>query len=224
MEGIIRFHNYLLFFQVFIGMFVCLMLVQIILKFNADKNTTVEKFSHSNLLEITWTLLPAFLLLVIGVPSFSLLYATDETVETDLIVKIIGHQWYWEYEVDHSKGTFTYGLDCYMTDTDSLRPGQLRLLETDSRLALPLRMHVQLLVTSADVLHSWYVPSFGVKIDACPGRLTLGHLYIKRMGVYYGQCSEICGINHGFMPIVVSALPASFYYGMMFRAFSKFNN
>jgi cytochrome c oxidase subunit 2 len=159
-------------------------------------------FSHSQNLEIFWTIVPALILLSIAYPSFNLLYSLDDLTDPVLTVKIVGHQWYWSYEfldLDFQAREF----DAYMVPTEDLILGEFRLLTTDNQLTLPKSVPIKLLITSADVLHSWAVPSFGVKVDACPGRLNEASLYVKRSGLYFGQCSEICGVNHGFMPIMV---------------------
>jgi heme/copper-type cytochrome/quinol oxidase subunit 2 len=127
----------------------------------------------------------------------------DEIIDPVITIKIIGHQWYWSYEYSDEYNTQELNFDSYMVATSDLEKGQLRLLEVDNRLVLPANTHVRLIITSSDVLHSWAVPSLGIKLDACPGRLNQTTLFVKREGVFYGQCSEICGINHGFMPIVV---------------------
>jgi heme/copper-type cytochrome/quinol oxidase subunit 2 len=137
------------------------------------------------------------------------LYSLDELIDPSLTLKIIGHQWYWSYEYSdfsNLKGGQIVAFDSYMIDSKDLTEGSFRLLEVDNRVVLPTDTHIRLLITSADVLHSWAVPSFGIKVDACPGRLSQASLFLKRAGVYYGQCSEICGVNHGFMPIVVKGL------------------
>ena len=208
LEGMIFFHNYLLIFLIIIGFFVCWMLYKIIVLFNALRVLKSEKFTHSSLLEIIWTILPALVLLLIAIPSFTLLYSLDELIDPTLTLKIIGHQWYWSYEYGNTleNNNYTAGFDSYMLSLDDLSFGSFRLLEVDNRIVLPVNTHIRLLVTSADVLHSWAVPSFGVKIDACPGRLAEASIFLKREGVYYGQCSEICGVNHGFMPIVVECV------------------
>lgn len=172
---------------------------------------------HAPTLEIIWTIIPAFILILIAIPSFSLLYTMDEVIDPLLTVKIIGHQWYWSYEfvnpveffeaVDESFDLdLNVNFDSYMLPDDELIMGQLRLLEVDNRLKLPIEINIRLLITSGDVLHSWAVPSLGVKLDACPGRMNQTTLFIKRPSVFYGQCSELCGINHGFMPIVVEGI------------------
>lgn len=208
-EGMIFFHNYLLFFLIVIGVFVMWMLFQIVIRFNENTNSTPQKFTHSAILEIIWTILPAFVLLLIAIPSFTLLYSLDEIIDPVITIKIIGHQWYWSYEYSdyaYLANGNSIEFDSYMIPTNELPFGYFRLLEVDHRVVLPTKTHIRLLITAADVLHSWAIPSFGVKMDATPGRLSQVALFIKRQGVFYGQCSEICGINHGFMPIVVRAV------------------
>jgi len=208
-EGMANFHDYLMFFIVVIGVFVCYFLCQIIINFSEENNVNVQKFIHFSVLEFIWTVIPAIILLFISIPSFALLYSLDELIEPTLTLKVIGHQWYWSYEYSdclHFPTTESVNFDSYMIATSDLTKGTFRLLEVDNRVVLPIQTHIRLLVTSADVLHSWAIPSFGIKIDACPGRLSQGSLLIKREGVFYGQCSEICGINHGFMPIVIKTV------------------
>jgi len=143
-----------------------------------------------------------------------LLYSLDEILDPQITLKIVGHQWYWSYEYSDYLTTQSdegFGFDSYLLSADDLTPGAFRLLEVDNRVILPVNTHIRLLVSAADVLHSWAVPSFGIKVDACPGRLSQASLFLKREGVFYGQCSEICGINHGFMPIVVKSVSISEY-------------
>jgi len=208
-EGMINFHNYLLLFLIVIGMIVFWLLYKVVITFNESVSQKAERFTHSSLLEIVWTILPAIVLLLIAIPSFTLLYSLDELIDPTITLKIIGHQWYWSYEYsDYNtlKGGETLTFDSYLINIDDLTKGAFRLLEVDNRVILPVSTHIRLLVTAADVLHSWAVPSFGIKVDACPGRLSQASLFLKREGVYYGQCSEICGVNHGFMPIVVKGV------------------
>jgi cytochrome c oxidase subunit 2 len=209
-EGMIYFHDYIMFFLTAVGFFVAYFVYRIIVIFNEDNNKSkVQNFTHSSLLEFIWTIIPAVILLFISIPSFALLYSLDELIEPSLTLKIIGHQWYWSYEYSdciYFPTADDISFDSYMIATSDLTKGSFRLLEVDNRVVLPINTHIRLLVTAADVLHSWAIPSFGLKIDACPGRLSQGSLLIKREGVYYGQCSEICGINHGFMPIVVKGV------------------
>jgi len=217
----IFFHNYLMLFLIVIGFFVCWMLYKSIVLFNEKKNLKSNNFTHNSLLEIIWTIFPAVILVFIALPSFNLLYSLDELIKSALTLKIIGHQWYWTYEYSNF---FLFSLpffftlpffihfDSYMIDSDDLVFGSFRLLEVDNRVILPILTHIKLLVTSADVLHSWAIPAFGIKIDAAPGRLSQASLFIKREGVYYGQCSEICGVNHGFMPIVIKTISYDVFY------------
>ena len=182
-------------------------------KSSKDLLSTVQIYStginHHTPIEIAWTVTPALILMIIAVPSFALLYSIEEFVEPSLTIKCTGHQWYWCYEYSNSKNEGVnqflegYKFESYMTATSDLEAGQLRLLEVDNRLTVPIQSHIQVMSTAGDVLHSWAVPSLGVKIDACPGRLNQTSIFIKREGAFFGQCSEICGINHAFMPIVV---------------------
>jgi len=210
-EGMIHFYNYLMVYVIFIAIFVSWMLYYVLANFKENPNyLKIEKFTHSSLLEIIWTIIPAVVLIFIGIPSFSLLFSLDEWFNPEINLKIVGHQWYWSYEysdaVKDDAKEQSVGFDSYLLTEADLVPGSFRLLEVDHRVILPVNTHIRLLVTAADVLHSWAVPSFGVKIDACPGRLSQGSLFIKREGVFYGQCSEICGVNHGFMPIAVKVV------------------
>jgi|SRR5579883_1271715 len=168
--------------------------------------------AHQPNLEIILTVLPTIILILIAIPSFALLYSMDELVDPQYTLRVVGHQWYWSYEVVFSTDEFSDTLlfmkkfDSNMKLTEDLDFGELRLLEVNKKVFVPYRTVGRILVTSQDVLHSWSVPSFGIKIDACPGRLNQVPLFPKRIGTYYGQCSEICGVNHGFMPIVVKVV------------------
>ncbi len=210
-EGMIEFHDFLMFYAIIIACIVGVLLY-FVLKFYYFEKKEHLVFTHSTILEVTWTLIPVYILWVLAVPSFTLLYSLDEKLDPEFTFKIVGHQWYWSYEyllkfpdvnVDFNPTTDKIGFDSYMVQTDDLAFGSFRLLEVDNRVVLPEQTNIRLLITAADVLHSWAVPSFGIKMDACPGRLSEVSLFVKRVGVFYGQCSEICGVNHGFMPIVV---------------------
>lgn len=230
MEGIIYFNNQLMFLMILIACFVGWMLYRSLVLFSSDSvhSSVPENFTHSTLLEVVWTISPALILMFIGLPSFALLYSMDEIVDPSITLKVVGHQWYWSYEysdyvseiADSSGEVITdiksINFDSYLIPEDDLDIPQpystgkggkvFRLLEVDNRVVLPVNTHIRILVTGADVLHSWAVPSLGVKVDSCPGRLNLINIFIKREGVFYGQCSEICGVNHGFMPIVVQSV------------------
>jgi len=164
-----------------------------------------SKLNNGTYIEIIWTIIPSIILLLIAIPSFALLFAIDEITLGKLLVKVIGHQWYWSYEVSGLANVpFNMAnFDSYMLSDSDLRKGDLRLLKTDNALILPKNMPILALITSDDVLHSWAVPSFGIKVDAIPGRLSQISLLIKNSGIFNGQCSELCGVNHGFMPIEV---------------------
>ena len=155
-------------------------------------------------IETIWTIIPAVILVFLALPSLRLLYLLDEVGDCSLTLKSIGHQWYWSYEYSDFLGI---EFDSYILPTEDLADGDFRLLEVDHRVVLPTETDIRVLVTSADVIHSWTVPSLGVKADAIPGRLNQLRFFIKRPGIFYGQCSEICGANHSFMPIVVEAIP-----------------
>jgi len=213
MEGIIAFHNDVMGYLVVVGLFVMWLLIRCLYYYNEKINLKPILFTHSTLLEVIWTIVPAFILMAIAVPSFALLYSMDEMIDPAVTLKVVGHQWYWSYEYsDYStlEGGESLNFDSYMIQEEDLPTG-LRLLEVDNRVILPLQTHIRVLVTAADVLHSWCVPSFGVKVDACPGRLNQIALFIKRKGTFYGQCSEICGVNHSFMPIAVEAVNLKSY-------------
>lgn len=213
MEGIINLHHDLMFFICVISIFVSWILIRTIWQFNISKNLSSSSVTHSTLIEIIWTITPALILLVIAIPSFSLLYAMDEIISPTVTIKTLGHQWYWSYEYSDymNEKEDILNFDSYMIPEEDLLKGQLRLLEVDNRMVIPINTHVRLIITASDVLHSWAVPSLGVKCDAVPGRLNQTSLFVKREGLYYGQCSEICGINHGFMPIVIEAVKLSNY-------------
>lgn len=223
MEGIVDLHHDIMFFLILIVVFIIWVLLRIVYKFGSARNKSLPlQITHHTLLEVTWTLVPAVILIFVAVPSFALLYAMDEANNPSITVKAIGHQWYWSYENNDFKqgGKTVYqNFDSYMILEEDLMPGELRLLEVDNSLALPTKMRIRILVSSYDVLHSWAVPSFGVKTDACPGRLNEINLFILRPGVFYGQCSELCGLRHSFMPIrVVSYNLFSLYHSKGFES------
>jgi cytochrome c oxidase subunit 2 len=212
-QGIQDLHNDIFFFMVFVLTFVIWMLSRTLWHFQESKNAIPAKIIHGTAIEVAWTVTPSIILMIIAIPSFALLYSMDEGVDPAITVKAIGHQWYWSYEYsDYSTADNQSILfDSYMIPEDDLVFGQLRLLEVDHRVVLPTHTHVRMIITAADVLHSWAVPSLGVKCDAVPGRLNQTSLFLTREGVFYGQCSEICGTNHGFMPIVVEGVSLEDY-------------
>ncbi len=219
MEGMLNLHHDIMFFMFLIAIFVGWLMYRTIFFFNEKNNEywyyTVNgsdrypsDLQHNSTIEVIWTVIPCIILLFISVPSFCLLYAVDDCKVPWWTVKVIGNQWFWTYEINsnllvNSLASFEWTFDSYMVLAESLFSGHLRLLEVDWRLVLPKHSNIRLLVTSTDVLHCWALPAAGIKVDACPGRLNEVYLNIKRDGVFFGQCSEICGLNHGFMPIVV---------------------
>jgi cytochrome c oxidase subunit 2 len=223
MEGIIDLHHNIFFYLIVITALVLWMLVQIMLNFSYNwdhpymashvksRNNflLLSNIVHGTWLEIIWTLTPSIILMLIAVPSFALLYSIDELIDPAITLKVVGHQWYWSYEYSDYNDVLNdteLNFDSYMLSTDDLTIGDLRLLEVDNAIVLPINTHVRVIVTATDVLHSWGIPSLGIKIDAVPGRLNQVSLFLKREGTFYGQCSEICGVNHGFMPIVVKGV------------------
>ena len=213
MQGIIDLHHDIMFFVVSITLFVSWMLVRTLQTFTKTVNPYAEKITHGTFIEIVWTLTPSLILVVIALPSFALLYSMDEIVDPALTIKALGHQWYWSYEYTdyNTSDEPAIAFDSYMIADDDLTEKSHRLLDVDNKLYLPIEVNIRLLITSGDVLHSWAVPALGVKLDACPGRLNQTSVYIKRPAVFYGQCSEICGVNHGFMPIAVEAVSLDDY-------------
>nr|YP_009918525.1 cytochrome c oxidase subunit II [Delichon urbicum]QLX47447.1 cytochrome c oxidase subunit II [Delichon urbicum]QLX47638.1 cytochrome c oxidase subunit II [Delichon urbicum]QLX47789.1 cytochrome c oxidase subunit II [Delichon urbicum]QNH68861.1 cytochrome c oxidase subunit II [Delichon urbicum]UFP91270.1 cytochrome c oxidase subunit II [Delichon urbicum] len=198
MEELMQFHDHALMVALAICSLV-LYLLTVTLKGKLTANTV-----DAQAIELVWTILPAAVLIALALPSLRILYLMDEINEPDLTLKAIGHQWYWTYEyTDFKNLTF----DSYMIPTADLPLGHFRLLEVDHRVVVPTESTIRVIVTANDVLHSWAVPSLGVKTDAIPGRLNQTSFVASRPGVYYGQCSEICGANHSFMPIVVEATP-----------------
>ncbi len=203
-----NFHDLLLWIITLITVFVLALLVYVIVRFRASANPVPSKTSHNTLIEVAWTVVPILILIVIAVPSFKLLYFGDKTKQAELTIKAIGKQWYWSYEYPDN-GNFTF--DATLVQEADLKPGQMRLLETDNPVVVPVNTNVRLLVTAADVIHAWAMPAFGVKKDAVPGRTNETWFRAEREGVFYGQCSEICGAYHGYMPIKVVVVSKEAY-------------
>nr|YP_009711207.1 cytochrome c oxidase subunit II [Lactarius lactarius]QGI24665.1 cytochrome c oxidase subunit II [Lactarius lactarius]UPT34421.1 cytochrome c oxidase subunit II [Lactarius lactarius] len=199
MEELLHFHDHALMIVILISTSVLYIISAMVTTKFTDKYVL-----DSQEIEIIWTVLPAFILILIALPSLRILYLMDEINDPHLTIKAMGHQWYWTYEYTDYENL---GFDSYMVPTQDLTPGQFRLLETDHRMVIPVESPIRVLISAEDVLHSWAVPSLGVKVDAVPGRLNQTTFIVGRPGVFYGQCSEICGANHSFMPIVVEAVP-----------------
>lgn len=213
------FHDMLLWIISAISLFVLALLIFVILRFNRRANPTPSKTSHNTLIEIVWTVVPIMILIVIMIPSLKLLYYGDRIEEPDMTLKAIGYQWYWGYEYMDEEGL---AFDAVMLEKDELKDGQLRLLTTDNAIVLPVETNIRVLVTAEDVLHSWAMPSLGVKMDAVPGRLNETWMRIDKEGMYYGQCSELCGARHGFMPIMIKAVSKEDYAKWLVEAKKEF--
>ncbi len=205
MQQLIDFHDFVFWIITAITIFVFLLLAYVCVKFSAKNNKKPSTTTHNSLLEVAWTLIPVLILLVIAIPSFRLLYNQNDFTNIDMTIKATGYTWYWGYEYpDHGDIAF----DSIMLQDDELEEGQPRLLSTDYQLVVPVNKNIKMQITSdpSGVIHSWAVPSLGVKMDAIPGRLNETYFNIKEPGMYYGQCSELCGIGHGFMPISIKAV------------------
>nr|YP_002117857.1 cytochrome c oxidase subunit II [Epinephelus coioides]YP_009121623.1 cytochrome c oxidase subunit II [Epinephelus coioides x Epinephelus lanceolatus]YP_009179452.1 cytochrome c oxidase subunit II [Epinephelus malabaricus]AQD17574.1 cytochrome c oxidase subunit II [Epinephelus coioides x Epinephelus akaara]QGS65321.1 cytochrome c oxidase subunit II [Epinephelus fuscoguttatus]ABS54439.1 cytochrome c oxidase subunit II [Epinephelus coioides]AIW52200.1 cytochrome c oxidase subunit II [Epinephe len=199
MEELLHFHDHALMIVFLISTLVLYIIVAMV-----STKLTNKYILDSQEIEIIWTILPAVVLILIALPSLRILYLMDEINDPHITIKAMGHQWYWSYEYTDYEDL---GFDSYMIPTQDLTPGQFRLLEADHRMVVPLDSPIRVLVSAEDVLHSWAVPALGVKMDAVPGRLNQTAFVTSRPGVFYGQCSEICGANHSFMPIVVEVVP-----------------
>jgi cytochrome c oxidase subunit 2 len=197
-------HNLLMWIITLISIFVLALLGYVCFRYRASRNTGTSRRTHNTVLEIAWTALPVLILVVIAIPSFKLLYYMDRTQEAEMTLKAIGRQWYWSYEYP-DQGNLTF--DAYMVADADLEPGQPRLLTTDTAVVLPVDTNIRLLSTASDVIHSWAMPALGIKLDAIPGKINETWMRIEEPGMYYGQCSELCGDYHGFMPIMVRAVP-----------------
>nr|YP_010035022.1 cytochrome c oxidase subunit II [Parazyginella tiani]QOX09866.1 cytochrome c oxidase subunit II [Parazyginella tiani] len=198
MEQLIMFHDHTMMIILIITISVSYMMFTIMMnKFND------RMMLESQTIELVWTILPAIMLIFIALPSLKILYMLEETAKPNITIKTIGHQWYWSYEYSDFK---KIEFDSYMKPSNDLNSNELRLLETDNSVVIPNNNKVRMLMTSSDVIHSWTIPSLGIKVDASPGRINQGNLISNRPGLFYGQCSEICGANHSFMPIMLESI------------------
>lgn len=219
MEKLDWFHDRLLIICFLVSIFVLVLIIFVIIRFNKKANPIPSKTSHHTLLEIIWTIIPLIILIMIAIPSFKILYQVEKSQKAEMTLKIIGRQWYWQYEYpDYNNIAF----DSYIIPDKDIKPGMFRLLETDNRVVLPVGKVIKLLITGGDVIHSWAVPAFGIKTDAVPGRVNEAWIKITKPGVYYGQCSELCGINHGFMPIAIEAVSSEDFDKWVISAKEKF--
>ena len=219
MRDIVWFHDYMLLpIIVAISVFVLFLMAYAMIRFRASRNPNPSKRTHNVLVEIIWTLVPCLILIVMAVPSFKVLYSQDTIPKADVTIKAIGYQWYWGYEYPDENIIF----DSYMIEEEDLKEGQPRLLAVDNAGVVPVNKVVKILITANDVLHAWALPSFGVKRDAMPGRINETWFKAEKVGTYYGQCSELCGIKHAFMPIEVRVVSDQEYQEWLDEAKIKF--
>ena len=197
------FHTILLYVITAVTIFVMGLLLYVMIRFRKKANPKPSTTSHNLVIEIIWTLVPVLILIVIAIPSFRLLYLQNDVQDAEMTINVSGYQWYWGYEYpDHGGFSFL----SYMVPDEDLKEGQPRLLQTDTEMVIPVNTKVRLVITGKDVIHSWAIPAFGVKKDAVPGHFNEIWFEVNKEGTYYGQCSEICGTGHGYMPITVRAV------------------
>jgi len=221
MTEIVSFHNNILLPVIIaISVFVLFLMIYVCIRFRASKNPNPSKTTHNVAVEVLWTLIPCLILIVMAVPSFKILYKQDTIPKADVTVKAIGYQWYWGYEYPDENIIF----ESYMIKEDELKENQPRLLTVDNEVVVPVNKVVKVLITANDVLHAWALPSFGVKRDAVPGRINETWFKAEKVGTYYGQCSELCGIQHAFMPITVRVVTDEEYAIWLAEAKMKFAN
>nr|YP_010540348.1 cytochrome c oxidase subunit II [Singapora shinshana]UYF20490.1 cytochrome c oxidase subunit II [Singapora shinshana] len=201
MEQLIMFHDHTMMIILMITVAVAYMMMSLMISNFSNRNMLEEQ-----MIELIWTLMPAVMLIFIAMPSLKILYMLEENYKPMMTIKSIGHQWYWSYEYSDFK---KIEFDSYMKSTNDLTSNEFRLLDTDNHLVLPFNTQTRMLMTSSDVIHSWTIPVLGLKVDASPGRINQGNIEMKRPGIFFGQCSEICGANHSFMPIVLESINLS---------------
>ena len=219
MEDLVWFHDFMLLPIITgITVFVLFLVIYACIRYRASRNPIASTTSHNTLIEVIWTLVPCLILILMAVPSFKLLYSQDKIPPADVTIKAIGYQWYWGYEYPDENIVF----DSYMIEDSELQPGQPRLLTVDNEIVVPVDKVIKVLITANDVLHAWALPSFGVKRDAVPGRINETWFKADRTGTFYGQCSELCGIKHAFMPITVKVVTQEDYKKWLEDAKEKF--
>ncbi|MDE1566824.1 cytochrome c oxidase subunit II [Aquabacter sp. P-9] len=219
MESIHSFNTFILIIITAIVLFVMVLLAIVMVRFNERANPVPSKTSHNTMIEVAWTVVPVMILVAIAIPSFRLLHLELNIPQPDLTVKVTGHQWYWSYEYPDNGG---FSFDSLMVAEKDLKPGQPRLLAVDNEVVVPVNKNVRIQVTAGDVIHSFAVPSFGVKIDALPGRLNESWFKATKEGIYYGQCSELCGRDHAFMPIAVRVVSEADFNTWLEQAKQKY--
>lgn len=219
MQAVDDLHNFVLIMMTAITIFVLILIIYVVIRFRKSANPIPSKRSHHAVLEVLWTAIPVVILIFMAIPSFKLVYQQDVIPEVDMTIKVIGHQWYWQYQYPDQEDL---SFESYLIPEEELQPGQPRLLTVDNRLVLPINKNIQVLITAGDVLHSFAMPSLGVKKDAVPGRLNETWMKIEKVGVYRGQCSEICGEGHGYMPIVIEAVSEEKFLAWVQNTKNKF--
>jgi cytochrome c oxidase subunit II len=221
MERLDSFHDFLLILITAVSVFVLALMIYVCLRFRESKNPNPSKTSHNTTIEIIWTLVPVLILVAVAIPSLRHLYFMDKSEiegQADVTIKIIGYQWYWNYEYPDAG----FAFDSYMVQEADLKPGQPRLLTVDNAVYVPVGKKIRVQMTGGDVIHSWAMPNFGVKMDAVPGHLNETWFQADIEGTYYGQCSELCGVNHGFMPITVHVVSQEEYEAWLAKAKDRF--
>ncbi|MCB9931013.1 MAG: cytochrome c oxidase subunit II [Alphaproteobacteria bacterium] len=222
MEDIRAMHNHLLLPIIFgIVIFVTVLLLYVMIRFNKRANPVPSSFTHNTAIEVIWTVVPVLILVIIAIPSFKLLYKADHTDDPEMTLKVTSNQWYWSYSYPDN-GDFSF--DSNLLEGADLPQGALRLLTVDNKVVLPVDTNIRILLTSSDVLHNWTVPAFGVKIDTVPGRLRETWVRITKEGTYYGQCSELCGVRHAYMPIEVQAVSKERFAAWVKQAQAKYGS
>src|SRR6516165_9928557 len=213
------FHDELLVIIFLITLFVLGLLLYVIVRFHHERHPVPTRTSHNTVIEILWTVVPVLILVIIAIPSFKLMYFMDRVPDPEMTIKVTGHQWYWSYEYPDQGGL---AFDSNIIPEDQLKAGQKRLLDVDNPLVVPADTIIRVTVTGTDVIHSWFVPSIGVQEYAIVGRLNESWMKIEHPGTYYGQCNQICGVNHAFMPIKVEAIPKDAFQRWLIDAKAKF--
>ena len=218
-QGISDLHDLVLWIITAITLFVAALLIIVMVRFNARRHPVPNRTSHNTLLEVAWTIFPVLILVVIAIPSFRLIYFEDRTTQADLTIKVTGHQWYWEYTYpDNGNVDFS----SYMVKDEELKPDQLRLLDVDNPLVIPAGKNIRILTGSADVIHSFFIPSFGVQRYAIPGRTIETWVRVDKPGQYYGECNQICGTHHSYMPISIRVVTPEDFAIWVEQAKTKF--
>jgi cytochrome c oxidase subunit II len=218
-ERLNAFHNELLVIIFLIAGFVMALLLYVIVRFNHRRNPVPSHTSHNAVIEIIWTVAPVLILVIIAIPSFKLMYYMDRVPNPDMTIKVTGHQWYWSYQYPDQK---ELAFDSNLIQDADLKPGEKRLLDVDNPLVVPIHTNIRVLVTSTDVMHSWFVPAFGVQEYAIIGRLNESWFNVERADTYYGECNQLCGLNHAFMPIKIVALSKEDFQRWLAGAQKKF--